>query len=245
MKPFRFLVADDHELARIGVAFVLGRTGRYEVSGEASDGRAAVEMTRMLRPDLVVLDAGLPILNGLDAGRQIISHNSQQSILIFTEVDSEYAMRMALDCGVRGYVLKTDPVTDLLTAADQLMQGRTFFTSRMTEMVLALGTAELHGPALSDREREIVQLLVEGNNVKQIAKLLSLSPKTVDTHRTNLRRKLQIKSIAELVRYAIRNEIVRIPELRCSIQSPSETWSAPTPSSRGSVGHHVSRELLS
>ncbi len=224
MRAFSVLIADDHELARIGVATVLASSGLYETCGEAFDGRITVEMFLRLKPDLVVLDVGLPTLNGIDAARRILSSNPRQCILVFTEVDSEYAMRKALETGVRGYVLKSDPVSDLLTAAHELVHGRTFFTSRMTEILLALATTELHEQTLSNREREIMQLLVEGNSTTQIAKLLSLSPKTVDTHRSNLRRKLQIKSTADLVVYAVRNEIVRIPELRFAVQSSPENW---------------------
>jgi DNA-binding NarL/FixJ family response regulator len=182
-------------------------------------------MTRRLKPDLVVIDIGLPGLNGLDAARQILSENPRQRILIFTEVNSESMMRRALDAGIRGYVLKTDRADDLLAAANGLLQGRIFFTSRMTDIVLGKATAEPRELSLSEREREVLQLVAEGNSTTKISKILCLSPKTVDTHRTNLRRKLQISSTAELVVYAVRNEIVGIPELNFPTRTSEATCS--------------------
>ena len=216
---FRVLIADDHEIARLGVQSVLESSGRYEVCGVASDGRIAVQMARLLTPDLVVLDIGIPIMNGLTVARHILALNRRQRILFFTEQDSEHSMRRALGEGVRGYVLKADPAGDLLKAADALQQGRMFLTPRMTEIVLAFAKSRACESPLSEREREIVQLVAEGHDTKQMAKFLCLSPKTIETHRTNLRRKLQIRSTAELVLYALRNEIVRIRGLR----SPTRT----------------------
>lgn len=225
MKVSRVLIADDHEIARMGAVSVFEGSGRYQICAEASDGRGAIAMTRRLRPDLVVIDIGLPGLNGLDAARQILSESPRQPILIFTEVNSESMMRRALDAGIRGYVLKTDRADDLLAAANGLLQGRIFFTSRMTDIVLGNATAEPRELSLSEREREVLQLVAEGNSTTQISKILCLSPKTVDTHRTNLRRKLQISSTAGLVVYAVRNEIVGIPELKFPTRTSEATCS--------------------
>lgn len=216
MKPVRVLVAEDHEVVRIGIESVFATQGHYKVCAQAVDGRAAVEMARSVTPDLILLDIGLPKLNGLDAARQIVSENHEQCVLFFTEIDSERTMREALEAGARGYVLKSDGISALLTAAEALLFGRTFFTSRMTEMVLALAKIKPCEPRVSDREREIIQLVAEGHCVDDIAKMLGLSPKTVDTHRSNIRRKLDIGSTAELILYAVRNEIVRLSELRSS-----------------------------
>jgi DNA-binding NarL/FixJ family response regulator len=215
MKPVSVLVADDHEITRIGIESMFEDEGDYTVCAQATDGRSAVKMTRCLRPDLVVLDVGLPKLNGLDAARQILSDNPEQRILVFTEIESDRTMRAALEAGVRGYVLKSDRVCHLLAAADALLHGRTFFTSRMTEIVLALAQSQRREPRLTDREREIIQLMADGHCTTEIAKVLCLSPTTVDTHRTRIRRKLKISSTAELIVYAVRNEMVGIPELNC------------------------------
>jgi DNA-binding NarL/FixJ family response regulator len=223
MRENRVLVADSHEIVRIGIESVFETQGDYKVCAQASDGRAAVRMARCSRPEVVLLDANLPKLNGLDAARQILADNPGQRILVFTEIDSYCTMREALEIGVRGYVLKSDPVRDLVTAVDALLHERTFFTWRMTEIVFAIAKSQRREPLLSDREREIVQLIVEGNCSAQVAEILSLSPNTVETHRTNVRRKLKVNSTAELILYAVRNDIVCIPELssRTSMLSKS------------------------
>ena len=227
MKAVSVLVADDHEITRIGIESVFEGKGNYTVSARATDGRSAVRMTRCLRPDLVVLDVGLPKLNGLDAARQILSDNLEQRILVFTEIESARTMRDALEAGIRGYVLKSDPVCHLITAAEALLQGRTFFTSRMSEIVLGLAKSQLREPLLTGREREIIQLVADGHCAAEIAKVLCLSPKTVDTHRTRIGRKLKISSTAELIVYAVRNEMVSIHELTCP--TPRLTESGPLP----------------
>jgi DNA-binding NarL/FixJ family response regulator len=164
-------------------------------------------------PDLVILDVGLPFLNGLEAARQILSQSPPKSVLIFTEVDSEQVMRAALQSGVRAFVLKADPACDLLSGVEAVLQGKVFCTSRMTHMLLNGGTRQGGPQALTSREREVIQLLAEGNCAKDIAKILRLSAKTVETHRSNLKRKIRINSTAQLILYAIRNEIVHIPRL--------------------------------
>jgi len=210
------LVADDHEVVRKGLCNLLQSHG-WEVCGEAGDGRQAVEMTRQLRPEIVILDIGMPNLNGLDATRQILHHNENQKVLVLTITDTDQVIRDVLQAGARGFVLKSDAARDLVAAVEAILQHRTFFTSRVGEMVLdgylrggSSGKTEPSIPSLTPREREIVQLLAEGKSTKEVATVLDLSVKTAETHRSNIMRKLKLHSVGELVLYAIRNNIVQV-----------------------------------
>ncbi len=215
--PFRILVADDHEIVRKGLVNLLQSRG-WQVIGECSDGRQAVEKTEELRPDLVILDIGMPNLNGLDATRQILRNHPQQKVLILTVTDTDQVVRDVLQAGARGFVLKSDAARDLVAAVEAIEQNRTFFTSRVGEMVLdgylkgGGVRTEPHIPSLTPREREIVQLLAEGKSTKEVASMLDLSVKTAETHRSNIMRKLKLHSVGELVLYAIRNNIVQVPK---------------------------------
>jgi DNA-binding NarL/FixJ family response regulator len=216
MPNTRILVADDHEVVRKGLCNLLQAHG-WEVCGEAGDGRQAVEMTRQLRPDVVILDIGMPNLNGLDATRQILHHNNNQNVLVLTITDTDQVIRDVLQAGARGFVLKSDAARDLVAAVEAILQHRTFFTSRVGEMVLdgylrggGSGKTEPSIPSLTPREREIVQLLAEGKSTKEVATVLDLSVKTAETHRSNIMRKLKLHSVGELVLYAIRNNIVQV-----------------------------------
>jgi DNA-binding NarL/FixJ family response regulator len=217
MKATRVLIADDHEITRLGVKSILALRENYEVCGEAADGRAAVKQTEVLCPDLVILEIVLPQLNGLEAARRILSHCAQTAVLIFTEIRSEQIMRQALRAGVAGIVLKSDSAYDLLIAAEALVAGRTFVTSQIRHLVKdARKQARQH--LLTLREQEVIQLLAEGNCGKEIARILGVSTKTIETHRNNLMRKLNVNSTAKLILSAIRNEIVHISK---RIYSPS------------------------
>jgi DNA-binding NarL/FixJ family response regulator len=213
LRAARILIADAHEITRIGVKSMLNGYDGYEVCGEALNGRVAVEQARRLKPDLVVLDVDLPYLNGLEAAQQISLQNPRTSLLIFTEIDSDQIMRETLGLGIAGFVLKSDPIYDLLMAAEAVLEGRTFYTSRMTHMILTLGKKQNRKEVLTAREREVVQLLAEGYCSRELAQLLDLSVNTVETHRSNLMRKLKISSVAQLVLYAIRNEIVHLHKM--------------------------------
>ena len=214
MSAFRILIVDDHEIVRRGIrALVEGHPG-WEICGEAADGREAVEKAAELRPDIVLLDVGMPNLNGLDAARQILAAQPHTRVLILTMHESEELVREVLEIGARGFLLKTDAAKDLVTAVEALQRRGTFFTSSVTEIML---NGYLHrrsddksvNNCLTSREREIVQLLAEGKSSKEIAVSLNLSVKTVETHRTNVMRKLHLHSIATVVRYAVRNNIVQ------------------------------------
>src|SRR5580700_6537290 len=216
MSAFRILVADDHPIFRFGLCSLLRSHEGWEVCGEAADGRNTVEKCTRLKPDLLILDICMPELNGLDAARQILKHNPDQLILVLTAVDSEQVVRDCLEAGVRGWVFKSDETSDLLTAVEALQRGKTIFSSRVSELIME-GYKRHHvvpigsnAPRLSPREREVVQLVCEGKASKEIATILTVSLATAETHRSNILRKLGLHSIAELVLYAVRNEIVHM-----------------------------------
>jgi DNA-binding NarL/FixJ family response regulator len=219
----RILVADDHEVVRHGVRALLeGRAG-WEVCAEAADGRDAVEKAVQLKADIVILDIGMPNLNGLEATRQILRVLPQARILILTMHESEQVVREVLEAGARGFLLKSDAGRDLVAAVEALQRHKTFFTSKVAEMVLDSFLKSKPRPAdepereiLTPREREIVQLLAEGKSTKEVAVALGLSVKTAETHRSNIMRKLNLHSISELVLYAVRNNIVQV------VQPPAE-----------------------
>ena len=213
----RILVADDHEIVRQGLRALLEAQPGWQVVAEAIDGREALDKAKRLRPDVVVLDVSMPNLNGLEATRQIRKALPETEVLILTMHDSEQLVREVLEAGARGYVLKSDAGRELVTAVESVRQSKPYFTSRVSEIVL---DGYLHAGERSDafnaprtvrlspREREIVQLLAEGKSNKEVAVALHISVKTAETHRTNLMRKLDLHSISELVRYAIRNKMV-------------------------------------
>jgi DNA-binding NarL/FixJ family response regulator len=215
VSPIRILVADDHEVVRRGLRALLEAHPELQVCAEAANGREAVEKAKQCKPNLVVMDIGMPELNGLEATRRILRALPQTEVLILTMHESEQVVREVLEAGARGYVLKSDAARDLVTAVKTLQQHKPFFTSRVAELVLKgyLGgvqadRAEPSLPSLTPREREIVQLLAEGKSNKEVAAALEISVKTVEAHRANIMRKLNLHSISELVHYAIRNKIV-------------------------------------
>jgi DNA-binding NarL/FixJ family response regulator len=213
MNSVRILIADDHELFRRGLAAELTQVPGWVVAGEAANGRDAVELAAALKPDLVVLDLTMPELNGLEAARKIISANPAARVLILTAHESEQLVREVLSAGAQGYVLKSDAGRILIAALQSLLDGRSFFTSNVARMVLdgylRSESRDASTPeTLSAREREIVQLLAEGNSNKDIARALKISVKTTETHRSNIMRKMGFGSLPELVRYAIRNKII-------------------------------------
>jgi DNA-binding NarL/FixJ family response regulator len=213
MNKVRILIADDHELIRRGLVSALADRPEWSIVAEAADGRQACELAARLTPDIAVLDLTMPELNGLDATRQIRSSTPKTRILIVTAHESEQLIRDVLDAGAMGYVLKSDAGRVLVQAIEALLDERPFFTSKVARFVLEgyLRSGEdstQAAVALSPRERQIVQLLAEGSNNKEVARALHLSVKTVETHRSNIMRKMEFGSLADLVRYAIRNKIV-------------------------------------
>ena len=218
----RILIADDHEVARRGIRSLLESHPGWEVCAEAKDGRDAVELATSTKPDLVLLDIGMPNLNGLEAARQILATSPNAAILILTMHDSDNVIREVLRAGARGFLLKSDAGRDLVAAVEALESQKTFFTPRVSQMVLdgflnrekkrseIEDVANSSGDLLTAREREVIQLLAEGRTSKEVAVTLNLSVKTAETHRTNLMRKLGLHSVADLTRYAVRNGIVHV-----------------------------------
>lgn len=218
-RMLRILIADDHEVARRGIRALLESHPGWEVCGEAKDGREAVDLVSKEKPDLILLDIGMPNLNGLEAARQILATSPEAKILVLTMHDTDQVVREVLRAGARGFLLKSDAGRDLVAAVEALQLERTFFTTKVSQMVLD-GYLDGDGPqdgngvvrddVLTAREREVIQLLAEGKTSKEVAVTLNLSVKTAETHRTNLMRKLNLHSVADLTRYAVRNGIVQV-----------------------------------
>ena len=216
MSLLRILIADDHDVVRRGMRALLEDQSGWEVCAEAINGRQAVEKVKQLKPDVAVMDVTMPELNGLEATRQILKIAPRTEVLILTVHESEQIAQEVLKAGARGYILKSDAGRELVAAVQAVSHHKPFFTARVSQMVsdsqlksgLASVEAEDIGSRLTAREREIVQLLAEGKANKEVASVLNISVKTVETHRTNIMRKLRLHSVSELVRYAVRNNIV-------------------------------------
>jgi DNA-binding NarL/FixJ family response regulator len=217
---FRILVADDHEVVRRGLCALLQTQPEWEVCGEATNGREAVEKARKLKPEAVILDIGMPQLDGLEATRQILEDNAQAKILILTLHHSDRMVREVLTAGARGFLLKSDAARDLLAAMEALRGDNTFFTAKVASMVLdGYLSHDTFGATLTEdecrltpREREMVQLIAEGKSTKEVAVALELTVRTAETHRCNIMRKLELHTISDLVIYAVRNNIVQVPQ---------------------------------
>ena len=210
----RILIADDHEAIRHGVRAMIEKEEDWEVCGEAVDGRKAVALAEQLAPDVVVVDIGMPELNGLDAARQIKHALPRTEVLIFTGEESERMIHDVFAAGARSYILKSDLGQHLVAAIRALGEHRHYFTSRISEVVFARyldvdsGAGIDKNEGLTPREREVVQLLGEGKSNKEAGGVLGISTKTVESHRAAAMRKLRLDSFADLVRYAIRNKII-------------------------------------
>ena len=212
----RILLADDHEIVRRGLKELLEEQAGWTVCAEAANGREAVELAVQSRPHVAVLDFSMPELNGLEATRRIRQAVPNTEVLIFTMHESEELIREVLSTGARGYLLKSDATRQLIPAVESVSRHMPYFSGRVSAVVLdgflkGRGSAEpvaLGAERLTSREREIIQLLAEGNSNKAIATRLDLSVKTVETHRAAIMRKLDLNSLADLIRFAIRNHIV-------------------------------------
>jgi DNA-binding NarL/FixJ family response regulator len=214
MGTLRLVVADDHEVVRRGLRRLLETQPGWEVVAEAADGKEALKKVLETNPDVTMLDIRMPSLNGLEVAREIIKSGSKTRILILTIDESDAMICAVLDAGARGYVLKGDATRDLVTAVQALRDGKTFFTSMVQEMILsgflkkAAKTSELPASRLTAGQRKILKLLAEGKNSQEAAESLGISVKTVETQRTNMMRRVNCHSLSELIRYAIRNNIV-------------------------------------
>jgi two-component system, NarL family, response regulator NreC len=215
VSKLRILLADDHDIVRKGLRYLLDRDANLEVAGEAVDGRTAVKLAGELRADIVIMDIGMPLLNGIDAAAQLVRANSRTGVIILSmHSDEDYILR-ALRVGVKGYLLKDTVEVDLLRAIDSVRKGRTFLSPAIAEALLEDYMRQLKDRGLQDshelltsREKEILQLLAEGKSNKEVASILDVSPLTVDTHRANLMQKLNLHSTAEIVLYAVRKKLI-------------------------------------
>jgi DNA-binding NarL/FixJ family response regulator len=206
----RILIADDHDIVRAGLRRILEAHANWEVVAEAGDGKDAIRKAVETKPDIVVIDYSLPMLNGTEVTREIRSRLPTTEVLIFTMHDNERLIEDLLSAGARGYVLKTDAKHYLVEAIEALAAHKPYFTGKVSKTLLDayLARPRMEKGPLANREREVVQLIAEGYTNRQIAHLLHLSLKTVETHRAAIMRKLDASSTADLVRYAIRNKIV-------------------------------------
>jgi DNA-binding NarL/FixJ family response regulator len=211
----RLVVADDHALMRRGICDLLETEPGWEIVAQAVNGREAVDAVARTRPDVLVIDLAMPELNGLTAAREILRSFPRVEIVLLTMHNTDQTIREVLECGARGYVLKSDAEQDLIAAVKAVSQGKPFFTPSVAEVVLKGYLRQNARPEtpermqeLTNREREVVQLLAEGKGNKEVAVAMRVSVKTVEAHRSNINRKLSIRSTSELVRYAVRNAIV-------------------------------------
>lgn len=210
------LIADDHDVVRRGVKSLLQTRPGWEVCAEAADGRTAVELAKKLKPQIAILDVTMPGLGGIEATRQILAARPRTEILILTMHESEELVEEILEAGARGFVLKTDTSRDLLRAVVALSEHRPFLTGTIAEMVLQgyLERKKRTRPSrpqagiLTAREHEVIQLLAEGKSNKEVATALGIATKTAEAHRINIMRKLNVHSIAGVVRYAVRNQLL-------------------------------------
>ncbi|MBS1856177.1 MAG: response regulator transcription factor [Acidobacteria bacterium] len=211
----RILIADDHGVMRRGLRLQLEQHEGIEVAGEAADGREAVKLAEELRPDLVIMDIGMPNLNGIEATAQIVKRDPEIGVIILSmHSDEEYLLR-ALTAGARGYLLKESADADLLRAVEAVARRKSFFSPAVAKMLLDDFVQQIRQRGLKDsydllteREKEIFQLLAEGNSVKDIASTFNLSVYTVETHRTHIMQKLDLHSAVDLVLYAVRKKII-------------------------------------
>ncbi|HEV2416971.1 MAG TPA: response regulator transcription factor [Terriglobia bacterium] len=207
--PIRILLADDHEVVREGFKSILERQG-YEVVGEAPDGHEAVRLAEKLKPQLAILDLAMPLLNGIEATRQILRVSPQTKTILLTMYKEDQYVLEALRAGVAGYVLKTKAAKDLVQAIRQVSKGIAYLSPEVSQTLVDVyrSGGQILSEPLTARERQVLQLVAEGKTTKEVASLLDVSVKTAETHRTNLMKKLDIHETAGLVRYAIRTGLI-------------------------------------
>jgi DNA-binding NarL/FixJ family response regulator len=211
----RILLADDHGIVRQGLRSVLARDSTFEIIGEASDGREAVALAESLEPNVVIMDIGMPGLNGNDATAQIVKHNPATAVIILSMHSDETYLLRALNAGAKGYLLKDSADVDLVRAVREVLRGRPFFSPEIAQVLLedylrSLQQRNLQDSydLLTDREKQVLQLLVQGKNNKEVAVALDVSTNTIESHRNNLMKKLNLHNTAELVLYAVRKRII-------------------------------------
>jgi DNA-binding NarL/FixJ family response regulator len=215
MKPTRVLLADDHRLIRTGLRLVIEQNPSLAVVGEADDGRQAVAMAAERKPDVIVMDIGMPNLNGIEAAGQINGAHPEISIIMLSMHSDEGYVLRALKAGARAYLLKDSAEADLIRAIEAVTEGKSFFSPAVSKLLLDDYVRKLKRAGMEDsydllspREREILQLVAEGHSSKEIATALNLSVYTVETHRSNLMQKLNLRGIPELILYAVRKGLI-------------------------------------
>jgi DNA-binding NarL/FixJ family response regulator len=215
MSKLKVLLADDHAVVRKGLRFVLERDGNVEVIGEAADGREAVKLAERLTPQVVVMDIAMPNLNGIEAAAQIVKKNPRIGVVILSMYSDEGYLVRALSAGAKGYLLKDSAEEDLVRAVESVGQGKPFFSPAIAQTLLGDYMRRLQQEnredsfdLLTDREKEILQLLAEGKSNKEVAALLNVSLHTVETHRTHIMQKLNLHNTAEIVLYAVRKKVI-------------------------------------
>lgn len=215
MTKLRIVLGDDHTLVRQGLRKILEEKREWEVVAEAGDGREAVRQALALRPDVVVLDIGMPLLNGIESTRQIVRRHPEIRVLILSMHSDEAYITQALQAGAKGYLLKDSADTDLIRGVADVAAGKSFFSPTVARVMLDDYVRHLADKgisdryeALSEREREIFQLIAEGHSNKEIAEVLSISPATVETHRAHIFQKLDLHNTAEVVLYAVRRGVI-------------------------------------
>lgn len=216
----RILIADDHELVRHGIRGILRMRRTWAIGGEAVDGPEAVRMAQELRPDVAILDITMPRLDGLEATRQIMQVSPSTRVLILTMHESDQMVRRVIEAGARGYVLKSDLAGQLVKAVEEICKGKLFLTPKVSEIVVrgflktekGAEPAEAPGARPTPREVEVIRLLAEGKSNKEVAAVLGITVRTAETHRAKLMLRLGLHSLAELIHYAMRNNIVPAPK---------------------------------
>jgi DNA-binding NarL/FixJ family response regulator len=215
MKPIRILLADDHTVVRKGLRLLLESNAGFQVVADAADGREAVALAAEHLPDVVVMDVAMPILNGIEATRQIVAKLPNTAVVFLSMHSDESYVLKALKAGARGYLLKDSAEYDLIHAVTAVSEGKAFFSPAISKMLVEDYVRQMRERAVEDsyellttREREVLQLLAEGKNNKDVANLLNLSLYTVETHRSNIFQKLNLHSSAELILYAIRKGVI-------------------------------------
>jgi two-component system response regulator NreC len=215
VNKIRVLLADDHGIVRTGIRYLLEHQPDIEVVAEAADGREAVRLAEEVKPDVIVMDVAMPQLNGIEATAQAVKHNPNLRVIILSMHDDEEYLVRALTAGVKGYLLKDTAQIDMVRAVQAVAQGRAFFSPAIAQKLAEDYTRQLQTKGVADsyellteREKEILQLLAEGTSNKEAAGVLNVSPYTVETHRTHIMQKLSLHNTAEIVLYAVRKKIV-------------------------------------
>jgi two-component system, NarL family, response regulator NreC len=215
MNSIRILLADDHDVVRKGLRYILQRQEGTDVIGEARDGREAVRLAEKLQPDLVIMDIAMPLLSGIEATAQIVKSSPKIKVIMLSMHSDETYLVRILTAGAKGYLLKESTESDLIPAVKAVLQGKPYFSAQIAQTLLEDYMRQLQQRGLNDsydlltdREREVLQLLAEGKSNKEVATLLNLSVYTIETHRTNLMQKLNLHNTAELVLYAVRKKLI-------------------------------------